>query len=509
MTHDHGRITKRTHLAAVTPHHAPSLGRLPPSPALVAPVHRGHVGLHLSERRLLLLLGDLAIMSLALAAALWLRRAAIVGAFRNLGRTFQVMPHWWAVLAGLWVCLAMVLQCYDLRRSAQAVRSAVYTAAAAGMTAGLYLLVPYVSAPLVYSRLSWFIFAALAIVGVAGWRILYAGVFHQPAFCRRVLVVGAGRSGLSVARAVKTVGQDAGIDLVCLVDDDPALAGANIGGYPLLGASGELEDLVKEQQIDEIVVAITDPASMSKELVDCLVRCWGRGTSIVPMPLFYEQVTGALPIEHLGQNLFALAEGSGHAARRIWQVTRRLVDIALAAMALFILLPLLPVIALAIRLDSPGPVFYRQQRVGLGGRPFDIVKLRSMIPNAEPNGAVWARSNDRRITRVGRLMRRTRLDELPQLWNLLRGDMTLIGPRPERPEFVRQLVAEIPYYGVRHSIKPGLTGWAQVQFTYGSSIEDAWRKLEYDLYYVKHRGPVLDLTILLKTIRVVLQMKGM
>jgi exopolysaccharide biosynthesis polyprenyl glycosylphosphotransferase len=508
MARDHGPITKRTHLGAATPRHAPSSARLPLSPPLAAPAQRSRVGLHLSERRLLLLLGDLVILSLALGAALWLRRAALVGAFRNLGRTFQVMPHWWAVLGGLWICLAMVFQCYDLRRSAQAVRSAVYTAAAAGVTAGLYLLVPYVSAPLVYSRLSWFLFAAFAIVGVAGWRILYAGVFHQPTFCRRVLVVGAGRSGRSVARAVETVGQDAGIDLVGLVDDDPTLAGADIGGYPLLGASGDLEGLVAERQIDEIVVAITDPASMSKELVDCLVRCWGHGTSIVPMPLFYEQITGALPIEHLGQNLFALAEGSGHAARRIWQVIRRLIDIALAAMGLLVLLPLLPIIALAIRLDSPGPVFYRQQRVGLRGRPFDIVKLRSMIPNAEPNGAVWARSDDRRITRVGRLMRRMRLDELPQLWNLLRGDMTLIGPRPERPEFVRQLVAEIPYYGVRHSIKPGLTGWAQVQFTYGSSIEDAWRKLEYDLYYVKHRGPVLDLTILLKTIRVVLQMKG-
>ena len=192
----------------------------------------------------------------------------------------------------------------------------------------------------------------------------------------------------------------------------------------------------------------------------------------------------------------------------LWALIRRLLDLAVATVGLLITLILLPLLALLIYVDSRGPIFYRQQRVGLGGELFWIYKLRSMVPDAESGDAVWATEDDPRITRMGRLMRRARIDEWPQFWNLLVGNMSLIGPRPERPEFVRQLAAQLPYYAIRHSIKPGLTGWAQVRYRYGNTVADAMMKLEFDLYYVKHRGPVLDAAILLSSIRVVLTMAG-
>ncbi|MBC7292700.1 MAG: sugar transferase, partial [Thermoleophilia bacterium] len=210
--------------------------------------------------------------------------------------------------------------------------------------------------------------------------------------------------------------------------------------------------------IDDIILAITNWQSIRPALMDALTQCWSRGVSITPMPLYYEQTLGAFPIDHLGQNVFALlASGS---CGRLWLAVRRGADILVGAVGLLITACLFPFLAAAIWLDSRGPIFYRQVRVGCSGRPFALYKFRSMIPNAEPNGAVWATPNDDRTTRVGRFMRRVRLDELPQFWNLLNGTMTLIGPRPERPEFVKQLEQQIPYYAVRHAVKPGLTGWA-------------------------------------------------
>ncbi|MBW1703193.1 MAG: exopolysaccharide biosynthesis polyprenyl glycosylphosphotransferase [Deltaproteobacteria bacterium] len=187
---------------------------------------------------------------------------------------------------------------------------------------------------------------------------------------------------------------------------------------------------------------------------------------------------------------------------------KRLIDLSISALIIIITLPLLAVTALAIRLDSPGPVFFKQQRVGKGGKVFSVWKFRSMYKDAEQNGAVWADKSDPRVTRVGRVIRFLRIDELPQLWNIFRGEMSLIGPRPERPEFVRELTASIPYYDIRHSVSPGITGWAQVNYPYGASVEDALHKLEYDVYYIKNMSLFLDFKIFIRTIGVVLFGQG-
>ena len=462
--------------------------------------------MRLSERRMVLLVGDLLMLSLALLASLWLRLSVITGAGQLPFTRIQVL--WWLVLWALWIPLATIMRCYDLQRAAETARSAIYAAGCAGGVSLIYLVIPVVSAPLTRSRLAWFIFSVLAIQGVAAWRVAYAKLFWQPTFTRRALVVGAGGSGRALAQAIDALGEAPGIQLLGFLDDNPDLWEQEIVGRNVLGPSDQLVVLAEQLRVNDVVVAITDPHRIRQPLLDSLVRCWERGVKVVPMPLFYEEVTGAVPVGHIGQNLFALADSHNATLQPLWIAVRRLSDVAVAVAGLLMLALVFPFIALAIWLDSPGPVFYRQERVGRGGQAFWLTKFRSMIPNAECNGAVWAEEHDDRITSVGRFLRRTRLDELPQLWNLLIGDMTLVGPRPERPEFVQQLDQVLPYYALRHSVKPGLTGWAQVRQGYSSSVDDALTKLEYDLYYVKHRGPVLDAIILLHTVRVVLQMQG-
>lgn len=455
---------------------------------------------------MVLLAGDLAMLSLALLVALSLRFSVGTGGGRLTLGGIQVV--WWPVLWALWFPVATIMGCYGLRRAADPTTSAMYTAGCAGVVSLIYLVIPVVSAPLTRSRLAWFIFAALAVLSVGAWRVAYANLFWQPAFTRRVLVVGAGDSGRALARAIDALGDVGGIQLLGLVDDNPDLWEQDIAGRKVLGPTDQLLGLTDELGIDDVVVAISDSSRIGQPLLDALVRCLERGAKVVPMPLFYEEVTGAVPVEHIGPNLFALADQQNPTLQTVWGVVRRLLDVTVAAVGLLILALLFPLLALAIWLDSRGSILYRQQRVGRAGQLFWLTKLRSMIPGAEPDGAVWAEEHDERVTRVGRFLRRTRLDELPQLWNVLVGTMTFVGPRPERPEFVQRLDQVLPYYALRHSVRPGMTGWAQVRQGYGSSVDDALTKLEYDLYYLKHRGPVLDAKILLHTLRVILQMRG-
>ncbi len=468
--------------------------------------HLGGLSLHISERRLLLLAGDLLAMGLALFLALWLRPETLMVdgplSLRNM-----YLP-WWLVLWLLWTPIAIAANCYDLKMASHAARSAVHVMGSAALVSAIYLVVPIVSAPLSRSRLTWFLFALLAVALTSLWRLAYARLLRQPTFVRHALAVGAGRCGRELAAALKSLGGEAGVQFVGYVDDDPALAQGEFEGAQVLGQGDDLAALVAKHHVEDVVLAITDWHDIRPGLMDALVRCWEQGAAIIPMPLYYEDVLGAIPVRHLGQNLFALATPHSYTLHRLWFSARRALDLLAGLIGLGVLLALLPLLALAMTLDCRGPLLYRQQRVGRGGELFWLWKLRSMIPNAEAHGAQWATQGDPRITRVGRWLRRTRLDELPQAWNLLTGTMTLIGPRPERPEFVRRLDELVPYYAVRHAIKPGITGWAQVRYHYGSSVDDALIKLQYDLYYVKNRGPVLDLLILLATVRVVLRLEG-
>lgn len=476
-----------------------------PAPLPPMPVHARTSGLRIGERRLILLLGDLLFLSLALLGAISLRDLLP----DNPGGPFAPYQwYWWPTLWVIWMPFAIILRAYDLSTASRGGDSAVYAATVAGLVSLVYLIIPVISAPLTRSRLSWYFFGLLAIFAIGLWRYLYARILHQPSFARHVLIVGAGRTGAAMARAFQWVGEAAGAQCFGLLDDDPALQGQEIHGHCVLGPCSQLEELAERLHIEDIVVAITRADTISKPLMQSLVRCLGRGLAVMPMPLYYEALTGAIPVEYIGQSLFAFAGHYVLSLRGLWDALRRALDVFVGFFALLSLGLILPFVALAIRLDSRGPIFYWQERVGRLGRPFMLCKFRSMVNDAEANGAVWAADGDPRITRVGRFLRKSRFDELPQFWNILRGNMTLIGPRPERPQFVRQLDDLLPYYTVRHSIKPGLTGWAQVCYDYGNSVEDALMKLQYDLYYVKNRGPLLDAVIALRTIRVMVLLKG-
>jgi exopolysaccharide biosynthesis polyprenyl glycosylphosphotransferase len=264
-------------------------------------------------------------------------------------------------------------------------------------------------------------------------------------------------------------------------------------------------DMAERGEVDCAVIATT--RQMNPELLKTVTQSEMKGVAIYDMPTLYEELTGKIPVKHIPRNWMsytALRGVRGDLYIRIKQIF----DVVLSALGLALALPLLVLVALAIKLDSRGPVFYRQKRVGLNGRQFDLIKLRSMTTGAESAGAKWAQENDTRITRIGRVLRKSRIDEIPQMWNVLKGEMSFIGPRPERPEFTIQLLNDIPFYSLRHSIKPGITGWAQVNYGYGASVEDAAEKLQYDLFYIKNLSFFLDLHILIRTIRVVLFGRG-
>ena len=328
------------------------------------------------------------------------------------------------------------------------------------------------------------------------WRRIAEWVSSFPLLCERVCVIGNGPLAGEVVEIVNRR-RDVGMRIVGRSVDKENT-----------GLDDSHVDILRwcqgEARIDRVIVAVEERRGTMpiRELLDLRLR----GVIIEDAGALFERVLGRLPLEKLTPSALIFAEGFKMKASQ--QIFRRLVSFLVALVALLLCLPLLPIVGLAVHLSSPGPVFFRQQRVGLRGRVFTICKFRTMRQDAEMNGAVWATRGDSRITSVGRFLRKTRLDEIPQLWNVLKGDMEFVGPRPERPEFVRWLSREIPYYDLRHMIRPGLTGWAQVRYQYGATVEETKRKLEYDLYYLKHLSLGLDLLILFETIKTIVLRRG-
>src|SRR5262245_1373144 len=284
----------------------------------------------------------------------------------------------------------------------------------------------------------------------------------------------------------------------------------NLGNLKLAGirgydASADLRSVLREEGIN-VVVTTFDPRANTR-LMQHLFESLALKLQFYELPTFYEKVTGKIPINSIGHIWFL--ENLAQSDKSLYEHGKRLFDVMFSVLLFAVSLPFLPLIALAIKLDSKGPVFFAQTRSGLLGKPFRAVKFRTMSVEAERDGvARWAQKNDPRVTRVGWFLRKSRIDEIPQIWNVLRGEMSIIGPRPERPEFIVQLERHIPFYNERHLVKPGLTGWAQIKFHYGASVSDSFRKLQYDFFYVKNRSLVLDLAILLKTVNIVLTAKG-
>jgi sugar transferase (PEP-CTERM system associated) len=319
-----------------------------------------------------------------------------------------------------------------------------------------------------------------------------------------VLIMGTGPLALALATELERH-HELGFSLCGFVDDDPDLVGGSIGNPKVIGPNQEVRRIVSQNRVDRVIVETRD--RRGRLPISDLLELKMNGVRVEEATSVYERVTGKISIENLKPSWMVFGEGFEVSRRVIWQ--QRIISF-LASLFLFLLfIPLFPIIILLIAMDSPGPVFFRQERVGQNGKTFTLWKFRSMRHNAEQDtGPVWARPGDSRITRVGKFLRKTRLDELPQLINVLKGDMNLVGPRPERPKFVADLSQAIPFYYLRHSVKPGLTGWAQINYGYGNSVQDAIEKLQHDLFYIKNISTALDLVIILNTVKTVLLQKG-
>ncbi len=370
--------------------------------------------------------------------------------------------------------------------------------AASIIIALLYLLVPSLNIGNGIFVSSLVIF----LVAIIAWRLLFNRLAYASHLEERVLIVGSGATARMVARQIQHQ-HDFGYRVVGHVNDQPG--GQGVLNPATLGTAEELPRIVRDYDVDRIVVALSDRRGHLP--ISELLEAKLSGIKVEDATTTYERLTGKILIDDLKPSWLVFSDGfviSG------WtRFVKRAIDLLLASVGFVLAAPLTLLTGLAVYLDSGGPILYCQERVGENGRIFTVFKFRSMRVDAEEGGTpVWATLHDTRTTRVGRIIRMTRLDELPQLWNVLRGDMSFVGPRPERPFFMDQLSEEIPFYQQRHAVKPGLTGWAQIKYQYGSSVEDAMEKLRYDLYYVKHLSIALDLSIVFDTVKVIIFGKG-
>jgi exopolysaccharide biosynthesis polyprenyl glycosylphosphotransferase len=482
--------------------------------------------LRFTERRTLLIIVDLVLVNLTTLLALWIMAARAGWPFDRAYLMDQ--SGWFFVLSALWLFSALLNGFYDPQKITD-------LASAAGALLRVILLVT-----VIYFAI-YFFFATpgslpRGIVGYQGAmsflliglsRVLYVSLLQQPSFARRVIIVGAGWAGLTIAEAIQHYAW-AHYQILGFVDDDANKRGKRIpsdskssGPYngfgpvaassaqqlSVLGASCDLLCLVKEHNVPEIILAITH--NISTPLFQALLDCKEQGVQITLMPVLFEQLTGQVPIEHVGDHWNIALPLDSAEASGFYPVFKRAFDIIGALIGLLLFSVLLPFIALAIHLDSAGAIFYSQERVGKGGRAFKLLKLRTMIANAEEDGhAQRAKANDARITRVGRMLRKMRLDEMPQLVNILKGEMSAVGPRPERPEHLAELDRTIPFHRLRNAVKPGMAGWAVINYDYVESLTDAKIRLQYDLYYIKHQSLWIDLLILLRTMGHMLALRG-
>jgi sugar transferase (PEP-CTERM system associated) len=345
----------------------------------------------------------------------------------------------------------------------------------------------------------------MALALMVAWRVGAHWLLGHPNVGEKILIVGSGDAAVEVAREVLER-RDAGYRIVGFVDNRPELVGKSLVNPRVVGLTSELGDIIRREGVNRVVVAMAERRGQFpvRQLLDLSLS---GDVAIEECASFYERLTGRVSLDMMRPS-WLIFSGRGRQGRLSGAV-RTAVHRGVALAGAVLSLPIALLTATLIKLDSRGPVLYSQERVGKNGRTFRVFKFRSMRTDAEANGPVWASKNgDARVTRVGRVIRKIRVDEIPQFWNILRGDMNFVGPRPERPHFVRQLAEEIPFYEQRHLIPPGLTGWAQIKYPYGASIEDAREKLQYDLYYVKNQSLVLDAVIMFETVKTILFGRG-
>ena len=442
----------------------------------------------------------------------WLIAAVAVSAYLRLGDGIwaELDDHEFAlkVLLIVGVCQTCLhyADLYDLRTIVDMRDLLVRLLQALGATslilAALYFWFP----DLIIGRGVFVLAAAFSITLIVGWRVAFTWLTKHAAPRERLLLVGTNPASVELARELFDRRQELGVEIVGFIDPDPARVGAPVLNPGVVGTVDDIPGLIPRLGIDRVVVSLNEARGRlpMDRLLD--LRLQGAVT-FDHLASVYEEYTGKIAVENLRPSWFIFSDGFRHTSASL--AIKRAFDVVLSFVGLVVGLPIMAVVALAVRLTSRGPVFYHQERVGLNGRVFTVHKFRTMRDDAEAaTGPVWSTANDTRVTPIGGFLRRTRLDEIPQLWNVFVGTLSFVGPRPERPSFVRELTEKIPFYGQRHVVKPGLTGWAQVRYTYGASIEDATEKLQYDLYYIKNMSLALDLVIVLETVKTVVLRRG-
>ena len=460
--------------------------------------------LRASERVAILLIGDLLVAGLALFLGLYFWAAG--DAWLEFSFEFIVTrpPFWYFLLPVFWVIL--LLELYDVQRASNIRETFKGIGLASAIYALIYLLIYFSSEPNSLPRRGVALFIIAAAVLTLVWRLIYIRMFTAPHLLRRVLIIGAGNAGETIANVISKQSPPPFIT-IGLIDDDPGKQGQVIGDINVIGNSTHLIKIIKEHEITDIILAIS--GQMKGRMFQSILTAQEMGVNLTPMPQIYEEILSRVPIFLLEAEWIVRSFVEKSHTSTLYQLSKSLIDFAGGLLGTLVMLAFLPLISLGIILETGFPIFLTQKRLGRGGQPYKIIKFRTMIRDAEKNGETrMTEENDDRITRFGWFLRKTHLDELPQFINVLRGEMSLVGPRAERPQLVEQFQKEIPFYRARLLVKPGITGWAQINYGYAGNVEETAIKLEYDLYYIEHRSFVMDISIILRTIWQVLGFKG-
>lgn len=448
-------------------------------------------------KQLLLLIGDFLVFQLAVPFMLLLRYRELTWEAYDM----HVVPF--LIVSGLWLVGFYVAGLYDLRLTREPIKflRTYFEGVIANslISVGFFYLLPVFG---IAPRTNLLLFVAVVLLLDYMWRLAFNRLIAKTLFRTRLLLVGPPQEAATVDALIRDAG--IGFDLVAVVQTSPGTRYDN-GRIVWYAEPQSIQQAIRECRIDTIVIGHT-PEEVPG-LQDALYQTLFSSVTIVDRAGFEEIATGRVPLDHISQSWFLAHLREGEKAA--YEGIKRVMDLALSMPISLLIGFAFPFIALLVRLSSPGPILIRQIRIGKNGKPFTLYKFRTMVADAERLGQPqFAQQNDPRVTRIGRFMRHTHLDELPQIWNVLRGDMSLVGPRPERPQFVEELTRQMPFYALRHLTRPGVTGWAQVSFPYAATFEDNIKKLQYDLYYIKHRSIMLDVASLLKTIRIVLKRIG-
>jgi sugar transferase (PEP-CTERM system associated) len=456
------------------------------------------LGIYIPAKSLILVVTESALILASLWLALWIRLGELNGFTADLPAGYG-LPLRLGMVVGVCVICFYYSDLYDMQITSRKAEMLIRLMQALGASSLILALLYYMVPDLGFGRGISAVAAAIAGLLLVGWRLLVdaAGGYFRPE--QRLVVVGTGSAGIRLVRELIDR-PELNFKVMGFLDEDGENIGKRLVNPGIIGGVSDLEALVKRDKVDRVVVSFAERRGQMP--VQTLLHVKFAGTAVEDAHSLYEKLTGRIMLERLTPSWLILSEGFRKGALQLF--AKRIVDIVFSLLALTLCAPLCLILSLAIYLESGGPILFRQERVGLNDKRFRIVKFRSMRTETQMQEPAWASEGDRRITRLGRVIRRYRLDEIPQFINVLEGDMSLVGPRPEQPGFVEMLEREIPYYSQRHTVRPGITGWAQIKYKYGASSEDAKNKLEYELFYIKHMSLSLDLLIMFRTVQVVL-----